>query len=80
MDQHDRIGVRLLLRNLELDVNLADHRAVAFVLHVFAADVEIALLRDHKRLVSGADRAGRAAECAGRERKRDGQVPAATCK
>jgi hypothetical protein len=51
-----------------------------FSTYLFAADVEIALLRDHQRLVSGADRAGSAAKCTGRERKRDGQVPAATCK
>jgi hypothetical protein len=54
MNHHDRIGLGLPVRDLELHERLPDHWHVALALDVFAADVEIALPGNHQRLVSRA--------------------------
>src|SRR5262249_55675456 len=51
VDHYDRIGMKLPLRDLELDVGLSHHRHVAFDLDIAAADVEVALRGNRQRLV-----------------------------
>jgi hypothetical protein len=41
----------LLLRNLELDERLSNHRPIAIALDVFAADVKIALFGNRQHVV-----------------------------
>ncbi len=44
MNHDDRVGMRLVLRNLELNKRLSNHRHIAVTFNVFAGHVEITLL------------------------------------
>src|SRR5262249_10151576 len=82
VDHHDREGVRLLLRDLILDVGVSRHHGAVRRVDVFAADEEMALLGDDNRShplsrCTGGARGGK--ESWGSEAKEQGCEPGRRC-